>query len=48
MQAANLVELGAHGTRVKDGPFYDHWRRRTVGALGGIMIKDLDDLQKAS
>lgn len=40
MVLANLQGLGAHGGR-QGGPFFDHWRRRSVEVYGGVLLDDL-------
>lgn len=43
--ATAMSDLNAIGLTTHSGPFFDHWRRRSVAAFGGVL---LDDFQKAS
>ncbi len=36
--AVNNAQISAH-----QGPFFDHWRRRTLAAFGGVPLDDARD-----
>jgi hypothetical protein len=38
-----MIYANIEGIAMHRGPFFDHWRRRTLAAFGGVPLDDVRD-----